>query len=125
VADDALSDPNSAAQPDSKSDTRPRERDRPAPSRIGQIPTYGLPAASGAADSGFDSLNRKRQRPKYYPGQARSKPPAGPGTPPPAMPQGSAAGQLRLSIPPSQTANKPPIAPAMAGSVLASRSASG
>jgi hypothetical protein len=117
VADDALSDPNSAANPDSKSDTRPRERDRPAPSRIGRIPTYGLPAASGAADSGFDSLNRKRQRPKYYPGQARPKPPAGPGTPPPATPQGSAAGQLRLSIPPSQTANKPPIAPAMAGSV--------
>jgi len=117
VADDALSDPNSAANPDSKSDTRPRERDRPAPSRIGRIPTYGLPAASGAADSGFDSLNRKRQRPKYYPGQARPKPPVGPGTPPPAMPQGSAAGQLRLSIPPSQTANKPPIAPAMAGSV--------
>jgi len=117
VADDALSDPNSAANPDSKSDTRPRERDRPAPSRIGRIPTYGLPAASGAADSGFDSLNRKRQRPKYYPGQARPKRPAGPGTPPPATPQGSAAGQLRLSIPPSQTANKPPIAPAMAGSV--------
>ncbi len=117
MADDALSDPNSAANPDSKSDTRPRERDRPAPSRIGQIPTYGLPAASGAADSGFDSLNRKRQRPKYYPGQARPKRPAGPGTPPPATPQGSAAGQLRLSIPPSQTANKPPIAPAMAGSV--------
>src|ERR1700688_1547889 len=29
----------------------------PAPSRIGQTPTYGLPAASGAAGSGFDSLN--------------------------------------------------------------------
>src|ERR1700720_4982039 len=31
---------------------------RPAPSRIGQVPQYGLPAASGASDSGYDSLNR-------------------------------------------------------------------
>ena len=73
---DTPSDPNAEA--------KPRERDRPAPSRIGQIPTYGLPAANGAASSGYDSLNRRRKPPKYYPGQARPKPPPGPGTPPPS-----------------------------------------
>ena len=98
---------------EAKSDAKPRERDRPAPSRIGQVPTYGLPAAAGASSSGYDSLNRKRRPPKYYPGQAKPKPPPGPGTPPPV----SASGQLLPSIPPSATANKPPIPPAMAGSV--------
>src|SRR5215203_885756 len=29
----------------------------PAKSRIGAIPTFGLPAASGASTSGYDSLN--------------------------------------------------------------------
>ena len=57
-----------------------RDKDEPAPSRIGQIPTYGLPAASGASDSGFDSLNRTRKKPKFYPGQAKPKPPPGPGS---------------------------------------------
>jgi hypothetical protein len=96
---------------------RQRGRDQPAPSRIGQIPTYGLPAASGAKDSGYDSLNRKRKPPKFYPGQARPKPPPGPGTPPPSPPQLNATGQLRLSAPPSETANKTPLPPAMAGAV--------
>ena len=76
-----------------------QERDRPAPSRIGQIPKYGLPAASGAADSGYDSLNRKRKKPKYYPGQAKPKPPVGPGSPPPPIASNT---RLRLSIPPSE-----------------------
>ena len=71
----------SSAPPDPASDPRPRNPDKPAPSRVGRIPTYGLPAASGASDSGYDSLNRKRKKPKYYPGQARPKPPPGPGTP--------------------------------------------
>jgi hypothetical protein len=115
AADDPLTGPGSATNPDAKSDSRPR--DQPAPSRIGQVPTYGLPAASGAAASGFDSLNRKRLQPKYYPGQTRPKRPVGPGTPPPATPPLNTAGQLRLSIPPSETANKQPIPPAMAGSV--------
>ena len=96
---------------------RQRGRNRPAPSRIGQIPTYGLPAASGAKDSGYDSLNRKRKPPKFYPGQLRPKPPPGPGTPPPSPPQLNAAGQLRLSVPPSEGANKAPLPPAMAGAV--------
>jgi hypothetical protein len=87
------------------------DKDRPAPSRIGQIPKYGLPAASGAADSGYDSLNRKRKKPKYYPGQARPKPPVGPGSPPPPI---AANTRLRLS----ESAHKAPIAPAMAGTVV-------
>nr|WP_244978751.1 outer membrane beta-barrel protein [Bradyrhizobium pachyrhizi] len=86
--------------------------------RIGQVPTYGLPAANGAATSGYDSLNRKRQKPKYYPGQARPKPPAGPGSPQPTPAPLNATGQLRLSIPPSETANKPPLPPAMAGTIV-------
>jgi hypothetical protein len=98
---------------DSADEWRPRARDTPAPSRIGNIPTYGLAAASGASASGFDSLNRTRKKPKYYPGQARPKPPPGPGSRAPVI----STGPGRLSIPPSETANKPPIPPAMAGSV--------
>ena len=92
-----------------------QERDRPAPSRIGQIPKYGLPAASGAANSGYNSLNRKRKKPKFYPGQAKPKPPVGPGSPPPPIASNT---RLRLSIPPSESAHKTPIAPAMAGTVV-------
>jgi hypothetical protein len=93
---------------------RERDTDTPAPSRIGQIPSYGLPAASGAADIGYDSLNRTRKKPKYYPGQVKPKPPAGPGSPPPPIATNT---PLRLSIPPSESANKAPIPPAMAGTV--------
>jgi hypothetical protein len=93
---------------------RDTDRDRSAPSRIGQIPRYGLPVAGGAATSGYDSLNRKRQKQKFYPGQARPKPPPGPGSPPPLM----SNAPLRLSIPPSSTANRAPIPPSMAGTVV-------
>jgi hypothetical protein len=99
---------------DTAGDARPRDQDRAAPSRIGQTLRYGSPAASGASAWGYDSLNRKRKLPKYYPGQARPKPPVGPGNPLPIasnMPQ-------RLSVAPSQSANKAPIAPAMAGIVV-------
>jgi hypothetical protein len=106
--------------PDDRSnsaDSRLRNPDAPAPSRIGNIPTYGLPAASGASTSGYDSLNRKRQKAKLYPGQPKPKvvgpgnrPPTGPAPdprlPPPKLPQ-----------PPSATANRTPIPPAMAGTV--------
>lgn len=91
------------------------DTNKPAPSRIGQIPKYGLPAASGAADSGYDSLNRKRKKPKFYPGQAKPKPPVGPGNPPPSPIAANA--RLRLSIPPSESANKTRIPPGMAGTV--------
>jgi hypothetical protein len=93
---------------------RERDTDTPAPSRIGQIPSYGLPAASGAADIGYDSLNRRRKKPKYYPGQVKPKPPTGPGSLPPPIATNT---PLRLSIPPSESANKAPIPPAMAGTV--------
>ncbi len=101
----------------SLSDNRLRNPDAPAPSRIGNIPTYGLPAASGASTSGYDSLNRKRQKAKFYPGQPKPKV-VGPGNraaigqgpdprlPPPKLPQ-----------PPSATAHRTPIAPGAAGTV--------
>ncbi|WP_291572585.1 outer membrane beta-barrel protein [Bradyrhizobium sp.] len=99
-------------------DLRLRDKDKPAPSRIGQIPTYGLPAANGAKDTGFDSLGRTRKKPKFDPGQAKPKPSPGPGTPPPpTTPPPATTAPPRLSIPPSQTANKTPMAPAMAGTV--------
>ena len=90
------------------------ESEQHAPSRIGQIPKYGLPAANGAADTGYDSLNRKRKKPKYYPAQARPKPPVGPGSAPPPI---ASTTPLRLSIPPSESAHKTPLPPAMAGTV--------
>src|SRR3979411_1758721 len=100
-------------------DKRLRDKDTPAPSRIGKIPPYGLPAASGASDSGYDSLNRKRKKPKFYPGQARPKPPPGPGSRAPVISTRPARsnGRVRVSIPPSETANKTPLPPAMAGTV--------
>ncbi|RZM85897.1 hypothetical protein CWO91_42770, partial [Bradyrhizobium genosp. SA-3] len=64
----------------------PRRRQQPpAAPRAGQspnsqVPTYGLPAANGASGSGYDSLNRKRQQPKLYPGQPKPKRPVGPGS---------------------------------------------
>src|SRR5882762_1678886 len=88
---------------------RPRARDTPAPSRIGNIPTYGLAAASGASASGYDSLNRTRKKPKYYPGQARPRRAPGPGS--------RAAATSTGSIPPSESAHKTPIPPATAGTV--------
>jgi hypothetical protein len=105
---------------DAADDARLADKDRPAPSRIGQIPTYGLPAASGAAGSGFDSLNRTRKKPKFYPGQAKPKPPPGPGSPAPVTAAGlsNLNGRVRLSIPPSESANKAPTPPAMAGTVV-------
>jgi hypothetical protein len=91
--------------------------DTPAPSRIGQIPEYGLPAASGASDSGYDSLNRTKKKPKFYPGQAKPKAAPGPGSPVPKPAPVNRAGYLRLSVPPSQSANKQPIPPGMADTV--------
>ena len=96
----------------------PKKADRyaPAPSRIGKIPTYGQPAASGASNSGFNSLNGVRKKTKLYPGQPKPKPSPGPGSPAPLPVDPNV--RLRLSIPPSETANHPPVAPAMAGTVV-------
>jgi hypothetical protein len=97
---------------DPSNDARLRRRTGAlANSRTGQLPLAGIPAASGASTSGFDSLNRVRKKPKLYPGQAKPKLPAGPGSPAPAI------SSSRLSIPPSETAHKTPIAAAMAGTV--------
>ncbi|MDU1805189.1 MAG: outer membrane beta-barrel protein [Bradyrhizobium sp.] len=76
-------------------------------------PLPGRPAASGAADTGYDSLNRTRKKPRYYPARPRPRPPPGPGT----RPSGELTGQLRPTLPPSASANKPPIPAAMAGTV--------
>src|ERR1700761_4102331 len=51
----------------------------PAPSRIGQIPEYDVPAASGASDTGYDSLNRTRKQPNIILHQRGPQPRAGPG----------------------------------------------
>ncbi|MBX9711374.1 MAG: outer membrane beta-barrel protein [Xanthobacteraceae bacterium] len=83
-------------------DTAGTLRDSIAPSRIGAIPVYGVPAASGASDSGYDSLNRTRKKPKPYPGAPKPKF-VGPGNPAIALPP-----------PPKVTA---PVAPALAGTV--------
>ncbi|WP_456793678.1 outer membrane beta-barrel protein [Bradyrhizobium sp. USDA 4506] len=118
---DAMDPLNGLKLPDADRDRRSSSSSSsstPTTTRIGQVPTYGLPAANGASTSGYDSLNRKRQKPKYYPGQAKPKPPAGPGSPQPTSPPLNATGQLRLSIPPSETANKTPLPPAMAGTIV-------
>ncbi|WP_411781905.1 outer membrane beta-barrel protein [Bradyrhizobium sp. UFLA01-814] len=119
---DAMDPLNGLKLPDADRDRRSSSSSSTSTSttttRIGQVPTYGLPAANGASTSGYDSLNRKRQKPKYYPGQAKPKPPAGPGSPQPTPAPLNATGQLRLSIPPSETANKTPLPPSMAGTIV-------
>nr|WP_249815330.1 MULTISPECIES: outer membrane beta-barrel protein [unclassified Bradyrhizobium] len=101
--------------PDPNADPRKRQQ-VPASSRIGQVPTYGLPAANGASGSGYDSLNRKRQQPKLYPGQPKPKRP-GPGSSMPSATPVTSLGPPRIAPPPSDTANKTPIPRAMAGTV--------
>lgn len=91
-----------ATNPDDRSQTPADPKDNKAPSRINKIPVYGVPAASGASDSGFDSLNRKRIKPKPYPGTPKPKF-VGPGNP-----------AISLPPPPKVTA---PIAPSLAGTV--------
>ena len=83
----------------------------PAASRIGRTPIYGVPAASGAADTGFNSLNRRRAQKKPYPGTPKAPVSPGPGSPIPIVPEPP------LTIAPSSLANKLPIPPALAGTV--------
>ena len=87
--------------------------DETMPSLADQNTTNGPPAADTGL--GFDPLNRKRKKNKHYPGEAKPKPSSGPGTPPPSE---NPLGELRLSMPPSEHANKPPMAPAMVGTVI-------
>ncbi len=106
-----------APPPELTTDAQPRNADEPAPSRVGRIPTYGVPAANAAAGLGYDSLNRKRQKPKFYPGQARPKPPVGPGSAPLPPVAPVVQGRARIAPPPSDLANRTPLPPAMAGTV--------
>lgn len=85
--------------------------EKPAPSRIGAIPTYGIAPASGAAGSGFNSLNRRKPLKKPYPGEPTPLKSPGPGSPITIYPEPP------LTIPPSSLANKPPFAPALLGTV--------
>ena len=78
-------------------------------------PLTAFPPPAARPSSGYDSLNRTRKKAKFYPGQAKPKPPPGPGSKPPGMRDPNA--RVRLSVPPSETANKTPIPPAMAGTV--------
>jgi hypothetical protein len=85
--------------------------DVPAPSRIGKIPTYDVPAASGASITGYDSLGRKKKPMKPPPGAPKKSQVTGPGSfVPPVLPP-------PVPLPPSSTAHKAPLPPAMAGTV--------
>ena len=66
------SDSTAPQPPDPNDDPRLR-KDQLAPSRIGNVPRFGLPPANGAAQAGYDSRNRVRKKPKLYPGQAKPK----------------------------------------------------
>jgi hypothetical protein len=98
-----------------------REQSAPAPSRIGQIPRFEMPAAAGASSMGFDSLNRKKQRPaRRKPGVSQTVAPrdAGVVAPPvqitpvivPVVPPPP-------PLPSAATAAKPRLAPSMMGTV--------
>ncbi len=104
--------------PDLSAGPLPRPSDKTATSRVDQIPTYAAPAANGAADTGYDSLNRKRKKPKYYPAQVKPKPPVGPGSQPAPLVAPVVSGRARIAPPPSDFANKPPLPPAMAGTIV-------
>lgn len=68
-----------------------------ASSRIGATPVYGVPPASGASDSGFDSLNRTRKKPKPYPGAPKPKF-VGPGNASPSAPKGKVSAPVAPSV---------------------------
>ncbi|MDB5654487.1 MAG: hypothetical protein JWQ94_2100 [Tardiphaga sp.] len=82
-----------------------------APSRIGQPSIFNTGAASGAgfANTGFDSVNRRRRMVKYYPGQRKPKPSPGPGSLPPKDPTPP------LTIPFDLRNNKPKISLSVSG----------
>jgi hypothetical protein len=103
--------------PDPSGDLRLRSPDTSPPLRVSQIPTYGLPPANASSEIAYDALNRKRKQPKYYPAQARPKPPPGPGSQPPPLVAPVVKGRARIAAPPSETANRAPLPPAMAGKI--------
>jgi hypothetical protein len=91
----------------------------PAPSRIGRIPKFEAPAASGASNIGFDSRGSKRKK------AAKRKP----GVSPTVLPKEPVTGAPVQIVPtvvpvvpppplPSVNANKPRLAPSMMGTVV-------
>ncbi len=106
----SLNSPNSQNAPNS-SQSDAADPDAPAPSRIGKIPTYGVPPAAGAAVTGYNSLNRRKPLKKPYPGEPKAPVSPGPGSPIPIVPEPP------LTVVPSSLANKPPLPPALIGTV--------
>jgi hypothetical protein len=82
--------------------------DAAAPSRIGNIPTYGTPAAAGASVAGYDSLNRRRQVARLYPGQPRPNR-LGPGN--------RAVAPVPSATLPAARVNRTPVSASVAGTV--------
>ncbi|MGP9814626.1 outer membrane beta-barrel protein [Rhodopseudomonas sp. NSM] len=91
-------------------DDEPR-RDRTTPSRLGGSPNFGLQPSLGTAGTGYDSLGRKRQKPKIFPGAPQPRA-VGPGSRPVI-----AARPPARPVPPSQNAAKLPVAAAFAGTL--------
>ena len=100
--------------------------DTPAPSRIGRIPKFEAPAASGASNIGFDSRGSKRKK------AAKRKPAVSPTViSPTVLPKEAVAGPpvqivpavvpVVPPVPPlpnAATANKARLAPSMMGTVV-------
>jgi hypothetical protein len=96
-------------------------RDEPAPSRIGRIPKFEVPAASGASSTGYDSLGRKKKRPKRKAGVSPTVVPRENGlTPPPPIqivPVVVPVVPPPPRLPSAATAHRTPLPPAMLGTV--------
>lgn len=109
-----------------------RSNDEPASSRIGAIPGYGTPAASGAGVTGYDSLGRRTKQTKRTKPRAAAVLPAGtrlrgavggavPATGDAALPP-VPAGPVpttppKIALPPSSAANFTPVSPSLAGTI--------
>ncbi len=93
--------------------------DAPAPSRIGRIPKFEAPAAAGAAATGFDSLNRKKKAAKRKPGVSPTVAPTEivGGPPVQITPTIAPVAPPPPRLPSAATANRPRLAPSMAGTV--------
>lgn len=84
----------------------------------GSTSSFGVPAASGAADTGFDSLNRKRKIARKRAGYSPTVGPPTPGpAPTPITPVIVPIAPTSPALPTAATANRPRLAPAMSGGV--------
>ena len=102
---------DNATDPGDPADGELRDENTPAPSRIGKIPTYGLPAANGAVRDRLRFAQSHAQETKILSGPGPSRKPLAR-----APARRRRVGDLRFeragaaAIPPSETANKTPIA---------------